>query len=256
MAEHLALIRLIEEPTRRRSWLLYKALECLPLDRAIDLARTADQFIVGVPSERGITDAPVRSEPGFASPPQANELELPAAAHAVEPEETMARKPTRLNLSAEQREQLLDRLALGAKNAELAAELGLSARQVHGIRMGSARDIAKRRERLIEKDAPAQDTLADAVSVDDIVRYLRQQDDVVVREGTGEFLVNARFRLPLTELVSRANRMRVRQGKPEFDLGAAGQPRRVETVGSANGHPIFWSEKTSGQSGSKPVSAV
>ncbi len=54
MAEHLAFMHFVEEPTRPRSQLLYKSLECLPLDRAIDLARTADEIINGVPSERGI----------------------------------------------------------------------------------------------------------------------------------------------------------------------------------------------------------
>ena len=44
-------------------------------------------------------------------------------------------------------EQLLERLAQGARNAELASDFGLSTRQVQGIRMGSAREIARRRDR-------------------------------------------------------------------------------------------------------------
>jgi hypothetical protein len=61
-----------------------------------------------------------------------------------------ASKPPKQNLvvSAERREQLLERLAQEATNAELAAEFGLSSRQVQGFRMGPAREIAARRGRL------------------------------------------------------------------------------------------------------------
>jgi hypothetical protein len=55
-------------------------------------------------------------------------------------------------------------------------------------------------------------------STDDIVRYLRQQDDVVVGAGDGKQLVNGRCRPDPSELVTRANRMRERQGKPPFEL--------------------------------------
>src|SRR5215212_1587998 len=106
-------------------------------------------------------------------------------------------KRTGLELSAEQREQLLDRLAQGAKNAELAQHFGLNARQVQGIRMGAAREIAKRRERV----SVSEDNATISASPEDVVRYLRQQDDVVVPHAGGEFLVNGRFQLTLTELV-------------------------------------------------------
>jgi ATP-binding cassette subfamily B protein RaxB len=57
-------------------------------------------------------------------------------------------KGSRLGLSADQRERLLDGLAGGAKNIELAHEFGLSPRQVQGVRLGSAQEIALRRTRL------------------------------------------------------------------------------------------------------------
>ena len=49
--------------------------------------------------------------------------------------------------------------------------------------------------------------------VEDVVRYLRQQDDVIVSQENGNFLVNGRFEMPLADLVERANRMRARQQK-------------------------------------------
>ena len=157
----------------------------------------------------------------------------------------------RLALSSEKREQLLQRLAQGARNAELASEFGLSKQQVQGIRMGWARQIAKRRDIAEEQEEGSQPTPTVSASVDEIVRYLRQQDDVVVPQEGGAFLVNARFRLPLDKLVSRANRMRTRQGKPEFRLAghqppgepnpnpANGHPTRAASDKSRRGHPIF-----------------
>src|SRR6202035_1750601 len=62
-------------------------------------------------------------------------------------------KRTGLPLSAEHRGRLLERLAEGAKNAEVATQFDLSTRQVQGIRMGSAREIAKRRDQLRKKEA-------------------------------------------------------------------------------------------------------
>jgi hypothetical protein len=69
------------------------------------------------------------------------------------------------------------------------------------------------------------------------VRYLRQQDDVVVSAENGAFLVNGRFKLDLIELVARANRMRMRQGKPGFQLSPS-----LSKAASANGHSMVWSQ--------------
>ena len=52
----------------------------------------------------------------------------------------------------------------------------------------------------------------------DVVRYLRQRDDVVVGTDDGAYIVNGRFRENLEELVKRANRMRTRQRQPLFQL--------------------------------------
>jgi hypothetical protein len=53
---------------------------------------------------------------------------------------------------------------------------------------------------------------------DDVVRYLRRRDDVVVPADDGTYIVNGRFRESLEELVERANRMRARQRLPVFNL--------------------------------------
>jgi hypothetical protein len=225
--------RFLEDPRYRRSWLLIKASHGEPLDRALDLAKRCDDFITATDGQGCVVPTVLPGNVGASEkdehqPQASQELSPP-------PDEPTASKAAGSLLSTPQRERLLGRLAEGAKNAELAAELGLSPKQVQGIRMGCAREIRRRRERReIEREASNVATIA--ASIDDVVRYLRQQDDVVVPQEGGDFLVNARFRLPLPELVSRANRMRARQRKPEFELEGARQtqPR------SANGHPHSW----------------
>lgn len=241
MSESGEFINLFSDTVSRRSWLLFKALECLPLDRAIDLARTADEFIAGGASTQR-RDAPAPSELAVASPSDENEPRAAYSAHNMPTVREAAQPaPGRLALSAEVRDRLVDRLTMGARNAELAVEFGLSSKQVQGVRIGCARKIAKRRSER-ENEQPLLQSPTIAASADDVVRYLRQQDDVVVPQAGGDFLVNARFRLPLPELVNRANRMRARQGKPEFDLGNA-QPTGTDTLQSANGHRLHLSER-------------
>ena len=43
--------RLYENPAARRAWLLLKALENLPLDKALEIAQVAERFLSGDPSE-------------------------------------------------------------------------------------------------------------------------------------------------------------------------------------------------------------
>jgi hypothetical protein len=224
-SEYIEWRELLGEPERRRCWLLWKALECSPLDQAIDLARAADQFVTDAPAAGRVGDASIQPIP--ASLPQpSSELTRPSLDVTSSPETPASQKRSRLALPLERREQLLQRLAQGARNAELASEFGLSKQQVQGIRMGSARQIKKRLHTVDEQEQGLQPTSDLSASVDEIVRYLRQQDDVVVRQDGGEFLVNARDKLPLEGLISRANRMRTRQGKPEFRL-ADHQPSGV-----------------------------
>ena len=233
----------------RRWWLLRKALERAPLEAAIALARAAEAFVTGVEVENA-AHAPAQLE---AVALEAKRM----AAEQVHPSERLddvesreskpafrilspcisdrlpsPKKPTSLPLSPEQRERMLQRLATGAKNAELAAEFGVSARQVQGVRMGSAREISRRR---FSSSKPVSDEAPKiASSVDEVVRYLRQRDDIVVPLGDGGFVVNGRFRLDTAELLVRANRMRRRHGKPEFEPHAS-SPAASNLV--ANGHP-------------------
>ena len=255
MDEHVELIGLIDNPPARRLWLLYNALHGLPFDRAIEMARTAEAFVMGSAAEKHAGDARVDAKPPVAEAVERTDQhidEIPSnPIIGEEPSNPTAGGPTatkrtRLTLPAEQRDRLLDRLAEGAKNGELATEFGLSLQQVQGLRIGCARDIAKRRDQRGKETMDSQPVLFRSASMEEIIRYLRQQDDVVVPQENGQFLVNGRFHMSLADLAARANRMRARQQKPAFEL-IGDKPARSEQISSANGHPLFWDQAAPAQ---------
>ena len=213
-----------------------------PLDRAIELARAAEMFVRGAAAEK-------RTHPGEPATLLTNtSTDEPRSGSVLADPPTQAQRG--VALADDQRDRLLDRLARGARNAELAAEFGMSSKQIQGIRMGCAREIAKRRVRLAEpaeKAAePPQDEAATA-SIAEIVRYLRQQDDVVVPQENGAYLVNGRFRLSAAELIERANWIRSRQRKPSFQIPATAF--QVGTGSAPKGHPVFWEEAAPAEHG-------
>lgn len=296
MPDDFDLTSMVNDPVFRRLWLLRKAMEGVPLDQAIELARRAEEFV----GSSGLEPPSAQAKVVEAPEPTRQVIEPAMAGPGIEALPAEAR--TGLALSAKQRERLLQRLANGARNAELATEFGISPRQVQGVRMGSARDIAERRnalpngmplasdhsheqarpngtptsgsdhsreqatppnsnhpheqpngtppnsdhshEQLRPNGTPTSgsDHSREQATADDIVRYLRQQDDIVVPKDEGAFLVNGRFRLELPELVSRANKMRARQGKPEFRL--ASELSNQNRVRQATRHPIFWEQES------------
>jgi len=247
MKEHSELVALEDNAAARRLWLLYNALDCFPLDQALDLARAAEEFVT---DERGSIEkglpAPAIEVEGVVPAGQQSGPELgdrtPAESEPggrTTTPDPATKNRAGLDLTGEQRARLIARLAEGAKNAELAGEFGLSRKQVQGIRMGCAREIARRREHIREA-SPASDP-DEAVSVDEVVRYLRQQDDVVVQQEDGGFVVNGRFRMGISDLVDRANRMRIRQQKPAFELRGHASAQ-TKDFARTNRHPVFWRE--------------
>jgi hypothetical protein len=238
MLDEIPLNRLFEDAAARRLWLLREALRVAPFDRAIELARTAEAFVtaenIAHIDGRATSSAQDFSEKG----------QLGGSTFA-----TLPTKRSGVALAGEERGRLLDRLAQGARNAELALEFGISPKQVQGFRMGCAREIAKRRATLADRGGQSaerhQHPTATA-SVDEIVRYLRQQDDVVVSQEDGWYLVNGRFRMSVTELMARANRMRSRQQKPAFQIPAGRV--QLDSSSAQNRHPLFW-ETASSQRG-------
>jgi hypothetical protein len=151
------------EEFHQRCWLLAKALESAPLDKALETARAADKFLRGeVPVVAAAAPIMVAPEPRLlpvADPSPV--IDVPVAEpepHPVELEDLVAPEP---------------QMVTGPDTSDL---------------------------------------------IEDVVRYLRQRDDTVVRTQENLFLVNGRFRMTTAELVSRANRMRERHQKPAFQL--------------------------------------
>jgi hypothetical protein len=225
---------LVRHSVLRRCWFLSKAAECGDFARAIEMARVAEEFVIG-PSgdERTNTLAPARDpvHDGDARDGDARDGEstailettISAPPPAAVPDTSAIKtrhdgKSSRLAMPAARRDELLDRLAQGARNHELAILFGVSPQQIQGVRMGAAREITQRRSRTRHSEADDESEIE--ATVDDVVRYLRQQDDVVVRQEDGTFLVNGRFRLDASELVAKANRMLERQHKPVFKTGS------------------------------------
>ena len=156
----------VNEDVLRRCWLLAKALESAPLDKALEAARAADEFIRGgaqVVGALALPTVPVM-EATAADPCPALDEPEPPLVHEAEP----AR----------------------AEGETLVVEE-------------------------IRAAKPKTDPHRSAL-IEDVVRYLRQRDDTVVPKGKDLFLVNGRFPMRSDELISRANRMRERDGKSAF----------------------------------------
>src|SRR5437868_13164875 len=242
MHESIDIHELIRDPAARRLWMLYKAATLLPLGDALELARDAEMFVSGSRSESRAASGDAIQPDEVMRPDMQSHIVAQSAARASPGSETDAHSamPTsnRHFLSEDQRDRLLTRLAEGAKNAELALEFGLSPKQVQGFRIGSAREIARRRAHTGNAFEAEQEASPTAI-IDDIVRYLRQQDDVVVLQEDGGYLVNGRFRMTASELVTRANRMRTRQRKPAFEVANGALPSGAS---AAKRHPLFWEE--------------
>ncbi|MFZ2005997.1 MAG: hypothetical protein WB697_11090 [Stellaceae bacterium] len=208
---------LLNDPVRRRCWLLSKALENGSLRDAVRLAREADEFVA-----RGRDDKAAGTATGGRDGRQTEELERNGGIpFANPPGETVERPLDYREPSGGQPHPAFHGQfpndATGATVTHLGSDEG------NGVHTS-------------DEAAPSNGDadLAVLAGAEDIIRYLRQRDDVVVREN-GFFLVNGRFRLSLEELLARANKMRLRQGKPLFQQMPLGFPqeRRLPPSSSA-----------------------
>lgn len=205
---------ILDEPLARRWWLLTQAMHSGPLEIAIQIAERAELFLLsGCTSDHKVNN----TKPIL---PSRDDGDSDSSRH-LEEHDLSAPVPEAL-LSNTQKEELKARLAAGASNGEVATEFGLSLRQVQGFRMQLARK-ASRVEALEATDEahaepPEIVPHPSPIFVEDVVRYLRQQGDVVVRAKPTGFLLNGNGGLTFEQLLHRANRIRSRQGKPEFSM--------------------------------------
>jgi len=123
------------------------------------------------------------------------------------------------------RSQFVSAISSGADNRQLAERFGLTLRQANGLRLGLARRktsnragadplkmtevTEQQRAEFLRQREPSPST------IEDLVRFLRQRGDVIVRRGEN-FLLDSRHVLTAGQLLERANRKRRELGKSEF----------------------------------------
>jgi len=197
---------ILGHPMRRRWWLLIKALESVPLSDALKFAEAADTFLTA-----GLTAG------------QSRKLGEPlgdtaTADHSFAPDEHPVAPEAGQDGGLQAVDEALADLTLSGL-PEIALEDPESDK--HDSVKPVAEEPANDMVPSVSTDAcganqTANGDLAVWASVDDVIRYLRQRDDVVVPRAEGQFLVNGRFSENINELVARANRARERQRKPPF----------------------------------------
>jgi hypothetical protein len=210
MGIQIELATVFTEPVLRRCWLLSKALENAPLDEALRLARAADEFLGGQHADA----QPLLNEQALQEW-LGNSVTIPNQAS-----EFVAR-PTIANSSGNRAEHGSDPLSttghsVGAPESPKNVDASESDPYGNASIEISVEEVEDEPDDN-EPQVAMTSGLAVLAGMDDVVRYLRQQDDVVVSAGTGAYLVNGRFQLKSDELLARANKIRQRQGKPQFE---------------------------------------
>ena len=210
----MELATVFTEPVLRRCWLLNKALESAPLDEALRLARAADEFLsVNQANAQALPNEPASPDSSSTSPNQAAQpaSALPIAASPGDQAEQGAGP-----ISA------TDHVAYAADIVESPSPMENDTHEDASNRSGI--EEAGTEPEDSGPQAAMTSGLAVLAGMEDIVRFLRQQDDVVVSAGTATYLVNGRFQLNSKELLDRANKIRDRQGKPQFQCIPYGFP--------------------------------
>jgi len=218
MGIQIELATLFSEPASRRCWLLNKALENAPLDEALRLARAADEFL-------GIDEVNAQASPNGQP---LKEWRLRSSSTAPNQDSQSADQPPIATSPCDQVEQH----AGDTSTADHVADTADNLKDAGAVENDRLEDASNKSDVEEAGDEPADcepqvamtSSLAVLAGMDDLVRYLRQQDDVVVSAGSGKYLVNGRFHLNSEELLARANKIRQRQGKLQFQRIPSGFP--------------------------------
>lgn len=256
------LFRDLEPTACRRMYLLALALNAAAPAEALDLARCMERFVTNADmvqaprsaAARSLNEANVETRSPCSSPPKhATNAELCDLGQRTAtkdfddwpPARQSAETAGKKTLTAARKAEFLEALLKGANNQQLAVRFGLSPRQVNGLRLGFGRRKSHAGTDLCNGDHHPDETSVDhdiqgaserqqqeqflrskpriPDSLDDVVRFLRQLGDIVVR-GEDSFLLNARYELSTEQLIERANRKRVERGKPVFEVERGGGP--------------------------------
>jgi hypothetical protein len=244
----------LDHAGRRRLWLLQQLIQQVKPDEALKLAERMEEFVLGaerrVVAERGAITVVKGSSPDDPGPRTLplREAAKPAPVHdgAAAPS---PRRGARL-LEGERMREFLAALGAGADNTELARRFGLTPRQANGLRMGIEKQhphlrlVRSTKPKVVGLDRPTELQMQEeflrqkpsaTTTLDDVVRFLRQRGDVVVRANE-KYLVNGRLTMSASELVARANEKRAQLRQPAFSAEqwtvspvANGRPAVVNT---------------------------
>lgn len=216
---------------KMRLYFLLLSLRDIQAEQALIVAEQMERFIT---AGRQVPDSPVAKGEDRATAPPSSEKERdhPGANVCLDQDQGVrgyGRSEKGVLSNKEFRSQFISAICAGTNNKQLAERFGLTLRQVNGLRMG----LAKRKIGPFADGAPSSfDGTADQQReelprpgdmsqeiIDDIVRFLRQRGDIVVRSGEN-FLIDNRHTLTMRQLLERANRKRRELGKSEFSMSA------------------------------------
>jgi hypothetical protein len=252
---------------RRRLYFLLLVADKLHPREALAFAERMDEFIsrkavssepnsppfASVNNPTGESSRTVQtngSEPEFGNSgdesPAANNMAGTSRASANHPASFNGTPFSLRSLDSSTQIEFFKAVARGATNAELAERFGLTKRQAHTLRIGMMRrsragSSSKSRDHQLsaggvltpEGRHGSERQKALAAGEIEVVRFLRQTGDVVVKDGE-VFAVNSILRLTLQELIARANARRLQRGKPTFDFPRVYAPD-VASDAKANG---------------------
>jgi hypothetical protein len=194
-------VELLNEPKARRWWLLKKGMETTSLRDALLLAQAVEDFLVGRPTSRIAV---------------VSGTDAAAALHELRADDVALSATAQVDAQTE---------STAGDDRQPEVESNIEAR-LSGFGQSAVDDAVPTEP----KPLPAPD---------EVVRFLRQNDDVVISAGPGMYLVNGRFRESGDELVARANRIRARRDERPFVFFPA--PEHI--AGKLNGHASTWKHR-------------
>lgn len=264
----------LDTPARRRLWLVGQIIghfsTISELESAVDTAAKLELFIARGYRDGSLDITDREATPfGFGGVPNLDprqsqgEQGLPPPAAPLDSHRStatagrygVAHRPL---LDGRKREEFIREAAENSDNRHLAQVFGLSVRQAHAIRVGLSKFITqaqngqtaygakpngKDNQSPVDREAELQmqeeflrNRPPAPLTLDDVVRYLRQSDDVVVLKGEN-YVVNYSLTLTPSELIERANAKRHARTQPPFELDAIVAKLPSKSAHCGNGAP-------------------
>jgi hypothetical protein len=246
------LLQGLDPAGRRRLWLLETLIQKLEPSAALDLAAKMESFVCGghsIQISDPPADEPTPSFQGQVPVPSSKPDVADVVQRTSGAERSSSGRGPRL-LDEKSLEEFTAALGAGADNTQLARQFGLTPRQANSLRMGIQKRLPHlRTAKVVKPKRPELDRSTElqmqeaflskkppaAMTIEDVVRFLRQRGDVVV-QSEDNFVVNGLRTLTTAELIARANAKRSELQLPAF--------------------PVIWGvASVASQGGTKPLAA-